>query len=64
MFPGIVHRRTRTESLRSSDTAEAPGKGAKKGAGRSGDDDEDDDEGDDEGGDAEESEGIKNFFRY
>ena len=55
MFPGIVHRRTRTESLRSSDTADLPqsGKGAKKGAGRNGDgyDDDDDDE-DDEGGDA------------
>lgn len=50
--------------MRSSDTAEAPGKGAKKGAGRNGDDDEDDDEGDDEGGDAEDSEGIKNLFRY
>lgn len=52
MFPGIVHRRTRTESLRSSDTAEAPGKGANKGAGRNG---EDEDEDEDEGGDAEES---------
>lgn len=45
--------------MRSSDTAEAPGKGAKKGSGRNGDDDEDDDE-----GDAEDSEGIKNLFRY
>lgn len=38
--------------MRSSDTAEAPGKGANKGAGRKGDDADEDE---DEGGYAEES---------
>lgn len=47
IFPGIVHRRARTESLRSSDTADVPpGREAKKVAGR---------DDDDKGGDAEES---------
>lgn len=51
MFPGIVLRRARTESLRSSDTADAVslGREAKKGAVRN------DDDHDDEGGCVEES---------
>lgn len=57
MFPGIVHKRARTESLRSSDTADLPplGKSAKKGSGRNGDEEDGDDADDNEGGNTAES---------
>lgn len=51
MFPGIIHRRARTESLRSSDTVDAVllGREINKGALRN------DNDHDDEGEDIEES---------